>query len=650
MRGMIPEDVFALAAASDPRVSPDGRTVAFVVTRTDRERNDYRSAIWLVPADGSAPPRQFTAGTKRDGHPRWSPDGTRLAFVSNRDGDAGQLYVIPASGGEAVRLTDSHEDIEDVAWSPDGTRIAFTARVRDAAYDEKEDRKRPPRRFNRLSYKLDNVGWTVDRRKHVFTVGIDAASAPVQITKGDFEHDAPTWSSDGRRIAFTSARHDDWDIDLVRDVYVVDADGGEPELFTWSDGLSDAPSWSPTGLRIAYLYSEGLYERQRLNARLAVVDSSTRERRILTSSLDRNCAPYPPMREPVWDGDAVVFAVEDRGNTHVYRVDTATDAEPALLFGGERSVTGYDVRGGTVAYTASDAGSLTELYVGDRRVTDLTAEFTSERQLVPAERFTARSGDGTEVDAWIVKPADFDPSRTYPVLLNIHGGPFAQYGNRFFDEFQVQAGAGYVVLFANPRGSSGRAESWGRAICGPIAEGTGWGSVDYDDLMGVVDSALEQFPFCDRDRVGVLGGSYGGYMTSWIVGHTDRFKAAVSERAVNNMLSEFGSSDYGHSFRWYVGAYAFEAPDVYLKLSPSTYAQNIVTPLLIMHSENDLRCNVEQAEHLFTILRVLKREVDFVRFPGESHELSRSGAPNHRVTRFEIVLDWFRRYLQPDRA
>jgi dipeptidyl aminopeptidase/acylaminoacyl peptidase len=362
------------------------------------------------------------------------------------------------------------------------------------------------------------------------------------------------------------------------------------------------------------------------------------------------------MREVAWDGDALVFAVEDRGDTDLYRVPSDGSAQPAPIVAGHGMVTGFDARGGSVAWTATEQASFAEVYVveagvaGARKLTDLTAPFSAERTIVAAERFSATSKDGSEVDAWIVRPADFDPSKTYPVLLNVHGGPFTQYGNKFFDEFQVQAGAGYVVLFANPRGSSGRSESWGRSICGPVSEGPGWGSVDYDDLMAVVDTALERFPFCDARRLGVLGGSYGGYMTSWIVGHTDRFKAAVSERAVNNMLSEFGSSDYGHSFRWYVGAYAFEAPDAYLKLSPSTYAPNIVTPLLIMHSENDLRCNVEQAEHLFTILRVLKREVDFVRFPGESHELSRSGSPSHRVTRFEIILDWFRRHLQPDGA
>jgi dipeptidyl aminopeptidase/acylaminoacyl peptidase len=257
------------------------------------------------------------------------------------------------------------------------------------------------------------------------------------------------------------------------------------------------------------------------------------------------------------------------------------------------------------------------------------------------------STDGSEVDAWIVRPHGFEEGRRYPVLLNIHGGPFAQYGDRFLDEFQVQAGAGYVVLYSNPRGSSGSTEEWARAIRGPGAEGPGMGTVDYDDVMAVVDTALARFDFCDPERLGVIGGSYGGFLTSWIVSRTDRFKAACSERSVNDWHSMYGSSDSGWTFKGYVGAHLFEDPDAWHAISPTTYAENIRTPLMIMHSENDLRCNVEQAEQLFTTLRLLKRNVEMVRWPAESHELSRSGSPAHRVGRFEIILEWFGRYLSP---
>jgi len=245
-----------------------------------------------------------------------------------------------------------------------------------------------------------------------------------------------------------------------------------------------------------------------------------------------------------------------------------------------------------------------------------------------------------------MKPVGYEPGRKYPTLLNIHGGPYGQYGNTFFDEFQVYCGAGYVVVFANPRGSSGYSEAWARAIRGPGAAGPGWGSVDYEDCLAVIEEAVRRFDFVDDERLGVIGGSYGGYMTSWIVSHTDRFKVAVSERAVNQLVSEWGSSDLGWDFKGYLEKFVFEDVDAYLSISPATYAERINTPLLILHSEKDLRCAVEQAEHLFVTLRLLKRPVELVRFPEESHELTRSGSPVHRVQRFHIVLEWFDRYLK----
>ena len=321
-------------------------------------------------------------------------------------------------------------------------------------------------------------------------------------------------------------------------------------------------------------------------------------------------------------------------------------------------MTGLDVAAGRLVFTASEPAQLSELYDGGpaagggdaaaagRRLTSVGDAFAAARELVEPERFTAVSADGSEVDAWIMRPAGYEQGKRYPTLLNIHGGPYGQYGESFFDEFQVYCGAGYAVVFSNPRGSSGSTEEWARAIRGPGELGPGWGSVDYDDCMAVMDEAVRRFDFVDADRLGVIGGSYGGYMTSWIVGHTDRFKAAVSERAVNNFDSQWGSSDFGWDFKGYMGAFLFEDVETYLKVSPSTYARDIHTPLLILHSENDLRCPVEQAEHLFVTLRLLKRPVEFVRFPAESHELTRSGSPLHRVQRFELVVEWFDRYLK----
>jgi dipeptidyl aminopeptidase/acylaminoacyl peptidase len=643
---MTPEDVYQLTGAADPRVSPEGRTVAFVVWRVDKDANEYRGAIWLTPSDGSGPPRQFTSGEGRDATPRWSPDGTRLAFTSKREGDHMQLYVIPIAGGEARKLTDLKEDVTEVAWSPDGTRLAFVARVRDPAYDVEDDKKRPPRRFRRLQYKLDNVGWTVDRPQRLFVVPADGSGKPVQVTSGDFEESAPAWSPDGTKIAFGSARHPDWDTDLVRDIYVAPADGSaDPVRLTHGDGTCDLPSWAPDGGRIAYKIVPGVWDEPR-HGQVAVVRASGGERVVLTESLDRNCGPYPEIREPIWDGQDLLFAVEDGGNVHVYRVRSDGAGKPELVVGGDVWVTGYDCVAGQVAHTVTTATTFSEVFVGGRRVSEVGRAFAAPRQLAAPERFTALSSEGAEVDAWIMRPAEFKEGEKYPVLLNVHGGPFTQYGNKFFDEFQVYAGAGYAVVYSNPRGSSGYSEEWGRAIRGPLVGGTGWGAVDYEDLMAVVDEAVKRFDFCDPDRVGVLGGSYGGFMASWMVGHTDRFQAAISERALNQWVSMWGSSDYGWVSKGEIGAFLFEDLDSYVKMSPATYATKITTPLLILHSENDLRCPIEQAEQLFTTLRLLKREVEFVRFASESHELTRSGNPAHRVMRFEIILDWFDRYLK----
>ena len=360
---MVPEDVYELAWAGDPRISPDGSTVAFTVTRIDREANDYRSAIYLAPADRSTPPRRLTSGEKRDDSPRWSPDGRELAFASNRDGDCSQLYVLPLRGGEARRLTDTKESVREPAWSPDGTRLAFVARTRDPLYEEEDEGKRAPHRFTRLFFKFDDEGWTGDRRQQVYVVASDGSTEPVQLTEGDFESMSPTWSPDSEWIAFSSARDDDWDTRIFSDLFVVAADGGAPRKVTGSDGQCAFPAWSPDGALLAFLYVPGIFDDPR-HAQLTVVPAKGGEQRILSASLDRNCNPYPPVRVPAWDGDAIVFAVEDHGNNDLYRASADGSSCDAILRG--IGVTGFDAAGGDFVYTASTPTTLLRALPGRR--------------------------------------------------------------------------------------------------------------------------------------------------------------------------------------------------------------------------------------------------------------------------------------------
>ncbi len=645
---MQPDDVYELTGVGDPRISPNGSRVAYAVATIDRESNEYRSAIWVAPLDGLEEPSRFTAGEKRDGAPRWSPDGRWLAFVSNRGDEKAQaqIYVIPAQGGEARKLTDLKESADDVVWSPDSTRLAFTSRVRDEAYEEEDERKRKPRRFTRLMQKLDSVGWTGDRRTHVFVVDLEGGE-PRQVTDGDCEDGGPAWSPDGKRLVFAATRGERWDTELISRLYVVPADGGEPTQLTGDEGSYDTPAFSPDGKRIAYRFfaEDGTYPH---HTHIGVMNADGTGAALLTRSLDRQCAPHPEFREPVWDADRILFTIEDAGNVHPYVVAADGSTEPARLVGGELAVSGYDMHDGLLVYVASTHTTMRELYAGvdGRKLTRVGDGFTGGRELAEPERFTAVSRDGYEVDAWIVRPPGYEEGTRYPTLLSIHGGPFTQYGTGFFDEFQVYAGAGYAVLFSNPRGGSGYSEEHGRAIRGPVGDaGPGWGTRDYEDLMAVVDTAIEKFDVVDPERLGVIGGSYGGFMTSWIIGHTNRFKAAISERAVNNLVSMFGSSDLFWVFERQFGGPLWENVDTYLERSPATYAKDIETPVLVMHSEQDLRCSIEQGEHLFTALRLMGKDVEMLRFPAESHELSRAGSPIHRVQRFEAVLEWFARFV-----
>jgi len=647
---MVPEDLTRIQFITDPQLSPDGRRVAFVVTTLSEERDEYLSNIWIVDVGGGAP-RRFTAGPRRDVEPRWSPDGSRLAFLSERAAkDKLQLYVMPADGGEPTKLTALDHGVSAIAWAPDGSRLAFVSPVGGQKEPESEEEKRksrPARVITSVKYRFNGEGFVYDRRPHVLVVSLDGASA-VQITDGDFIDADPTWSPDGESIVFASARHVSRDDDDASDLWRVPAKGGTPQRLTATTGPVMLPAFSPDGRTIAFLARAGLNAYGR-NVQLFTVPSEGGQAVCLTATLDRSCGALHV--RPLWspDGRSITVAAEDRGDVGLWRTATAGGGAPERIVGGERALNGYSASadGRMLAFAASRAVAPAEVFVcgadgGDeRRLTELNRAWMDSLALSAPERFRFTRA-GFELDVWVMRPAGFVAGQRYPTLLSIHGGPHAQYGHNFFDEFQVYAGGGYAVVYTNPRGGQGYGEAFAQAVVGD------WGGGDYADVMAALDEAVARCPFIDSERLGVLGGSYGGFLTSWMVGHTNRFKAACSERAVNCQYTMFGTSDIGSSFNVVElgGALPWEDMARYIERSPLTYAKDIRTPLLILHSEDDLRCPIEQAEQLFVALKKLKREVRFVRFPGENHEMSRSGKPRHRLERFRHILEWFAKYLQ----
>jgi dipeptidyl aminopeptidase/acylaminoacyl peptidase len=629
---MQPEDLSQLTVPSDPQLHPDGVRTAFVLTRIDLEEDGYRRQIHLHDGDSV---QEFTTG-QIDALPRWSPDGKHLAFLRATDvkKPIPQLAVMPAAGGEARLLTRFDLGVEYLAWAPDGRWICVAAKswAPELADLADEERGRRAKRISTFPYRFDNRGWLNDRRRQLWLVDPTGGEEPRRLTDGDYDEMFPAWHPDGDRIAFVTDRGPRRGLEAGSDIFEITLDG--QLIRPTGRGGWVLPVYSTEGG--LYLIGDPQADYPRLAGLWrAEPDGSTSN---AFPTLDRSiislAGGLPAL--PKWREGVVYTVVEDSGRMGVRKFGPDGVDEPVLS--GDRLVTGFDIgkNGRVVASVSSttEPGEIISVADGDEQRLTLYSP-PSGIAVRPTEHFRTTS-DSEELDVFVVLPEGEGP---FPVLLNIHGGPATQYGFGFFDEFQVYAGAGYGVVAPNPRGSSGRGLGFTRAVVGET-----WGVVDLADIDAALEAALRRFPQLDRERIGIMGGSYGGYMTAWAIAHDQKYRSAIVERALLSFPSFAGTSDIGPFF----GPNYIQTTDLVpmWSKSPLSVVDRIRTPTLIIHSEEDFRCPIEQAEQFLVALWQNNVPAEMLRFPGEGHELSRSGKPKHRVERFQSILAWHDKYLK----
>jgi dipeptidyl aminopeptidase/acylaminoacyl peptidase len=687
-----PEDLYQLRVPTETAVSPDGRFVAFTVKSVAPGRDGYRSALWIAPTDGEAPARQLTVGRKSDTVPRWSPDGRLLAFLSDRAGvlQAGgagarpgkaeapkeggtQVWLLPfADGGEARQLTDLPKDVQGLDWSPDGRRLVVVSDASSTEPEKPAERgpEDPPapdtRLIDTLLYQFNGAGFIHDRFSRLWLIDAESGDAEL-LTRGDHHDRDPQWSPDGRRIAFVSDRHRNADLGWRSDIYLVEVgDGGVRQLSTGAGRQSwGAPAWSPDGRWVAAIgvrdWKKGVLDQASV-WRFRVRDGRDEhllEGADLDAASGMNSDLFGGAAASLhWmaDGRWIVFAAAVEGSVELYRVAVEDRRVERLTrdrhYLGRQHLVPLPRGGARVAAVRATATEPPDVVVGDipagrlganpvelRRVSDLMGEDWGQIALVaPQERW--HEVDGRRIQGWFYPAPASTKSRPAPVVLQIHGGPASLYGWSLMWEWQVMAANGMSVYACNPRGSQGYGQAFLTANVGD------WGDGPMRDVMAGLDALIDE-GLVDPDRMGVTGGSYGGYLTSWIVGHTDRFKAAVTCRSVNDLVSQMLSGDIGGPTFGLLtyGVHPWDDWDLYRRHSPLTYAEKITTPLLIQHAERDLRCTITQAEELFAVLRSHRRTVRLMRVPEESHELTRSGTPFRRVDNLRLIDEWFRHFL-----
>jgi dipeptidyl aminopeptidase/acylaminoacyl peptidase len=674
-------DLFKFVWIADAQISPDGSRVAFLRVWVNQKADRYDTALWIVSISGG-PPRQITAGP-RDGSPRWSPDGKTLAFIRSpeRDGrpQPAQIWLMSFDGGEAQPLTDTPRSPAGFEWSPDGKTIAFVSREDPSKEKEKPNPEDPDikdktpehvsdvRVISKAVYRANGGGYLNPKvRSHIWTVSVPATAGekpkPKQITRGNFDEGNISWSPDGSRIYFSASRVAEPYFEPPRsELFSVSRDGGdERKVLSFDGGMRDY-TFSNDGKRIAFGGVQGHKPVQSYTQPDLFVmnNESGAAPKNLTANYDFDIgggiggdqhAPRGGSPGGVsWSKDDrwIYVNVAELGAANLKRIDASTGkVEP--LTSGNHEVISYTATSDAskmalVISTSTNIGDLFLLDTGSGKLTQLTRvneELSSQLNLTDPEEIWYTSFDGKKIQGWIQKPPDFDPSKKYPFILEIHGGPHSAYGLTFTHEFQWMAAKGYVVLYTNPRGSTSYGQDFGNIIQ------YNYPGDDYKDLMAGVDEVVKR-GYIDTRKMGVTGGSGGGVLTNWTVGHTTRFAAAVSQRSIADWSGFWYTADFWLFMPTWFRAAPWEDPEDFTKRSPITYVKNITTPMMFIEGEADYRTPPnEGGEMMFRALKYRKIPTAMVRFPNESHELSRSGAPWHRVERLQHILNWFDKYLQ----
>ena len=668
-RGLLPQDYYKEVEVREVAVSPAGTAVAFTVTTSVEKDNKRHQEIWIQRLESGAPagaPYRLTDPTVDSRAPRWSPDESLLAFTSKRGKDSNTTWFLrlKAPGGEAFHI----EGVGGApVWSPDSKWIAFVKAPGDTGAEETE-KKDPregwiapdafsttldPKRFDgrvvtSTRYKEDGVlelkpHFSIRRKNQLFVVPAEGGAAR-QLTSLAFDVSEVTWSKDGRFLFFTGNERQDDELsrELTEDIYAIAKDGGEPRRMTQNPGSERAPAVSPAGDRLTYLRTAERGAETDLMISDLTPDGTLRgEPKNLTSTWD--LTPSRPEWAP--DGKAIRFEVGVTGNQHLY--EAALDGTVRPVTKGDRTLASFSSSkdGELMAFSGTDPMSPAELFIakgdgsGERRLTSFNDNWLTELALVRPERLTWKVKDGSTIEGWLVKPVGYEPGRKYPFVLKIHGGPHGAYGNTWFGTFHILSGAGFFVLYTNPRGSTGYGHRFTYATRGQ------WGVLDSEDYLGGVDTALTRYKDIDPKRLGVSGGSYGGFMTFWLTATSNRFAAAVSSRAIANWESWYGSSDaQGHTEYEFFGT-PWEQRELYRKLSPISYVEKVTAPTLVIEGEQDYRTPMAEGEAWFMALEKRQVPVELVRYPRSSHGLSRTGEPWLLVDRLERIRSWFVHWL-----